>query len=175
MLAELAWLSLQAGRVDDAESSARQSLALAEEIRDRAGRVFGVGLLATVAAQRRQLDHAGSLWGAIEHEDAVAPLGGWRRHRHECEALIREAAGPKFETAFAEGRTLTLDDARIASSRQTGYRDVTASGLVYDLVCSCDRSRAESRNHHLQALFERIVGHERATATSPGRQPRQHN
>ena len=111
MLAELAWLSLQAGRVDDAESSARQSLALAEEIRDRAGRVFGVGLLATVAAQRRQLEHAGSLWGAIEQEDAVAPLGGWRRHRHECEALIREAAGPKFETARAEGRTLTLDDA----------------------------------------------------------------
>src|SRR5437763_465185 len=111
MLAELAWLSLQAGRVDDAEGRARQSLALAEEIRDRAGRVFGVGLLATVAAQRRQFEHAGSLWGAIEQEDAVAPLGGWRRHRHECEALIREAAGPKFETACAEGRTLTLDDA----------------------------------------------------------------
>ena len=73
--------------------------------------MFGVGLLATVAAQRRQLEHAGSLWGAIEHEDAVAPLGGWRRHRHECEALIREAAGPEFETACAEGRTLTLDDA----------------------------------------------------------------
>jgi predicted ATPase/DNA-binding SARP family transcriptional activator len=111
MLAELACLSLQAGRVDDAERSARQSLDLAEEIRDRAGRVFGVGLLATVAAQRRQLERAGSLWGAIEHEDAVAPLGGWRRHRHECEVLIREAAGPEFETACAEGRTLTLDDA----------------------------------------------------------------
>ena len=111
MLAELACLSLQAGHVDDAETNARQSLALAEQIRDRAGRVFGVGLLATVAAQRRQLERAGSLWGAIEHEDAVAPLGGWRRHRHECEALIREAAGPEFETACAEGRTLTLDDA----------------------------------------------------------------
>jgi tetratricopeptide (TPR) repeat protein len=111
MLAELACLSLQAGRVDAAEASARQSLALAEEIRDRAGRVFGVGLLATVAAQRRQLERAGSLWGAIEHEDAVAPLGGWRRHRDECEVLIREAAGPEFETACAVGRTLTLDDA----------------------------------------------------------------
>jgi predicted ATPase/DNA-binding SARP family transcriptional activator len=111
MLAELACLSLQAGRVDAAETSARQSLALAEEIRDRAGRVFGVGLLATVAAQRRQLERAGSLWGAIEDEDAVAPLGGWRRHRDECEALIREAAGPEFETACAEGRTLTLDGA----------------------------------------------------------------
>jgi predicted ATPase len=111
MLAELACLSLQAGRLDDAETRAQQSLALAEEIRDRAGRVFGVGLLATVAAQRGKLERAGSLWGAIEHEDAVAPLGGWRRHRHECEALIREAAGPEFETACAEGRMLTLDDA----------------------------------------------------------------
>jgi hypothetical protein len=73
--------------------------------------VFGVGLLATVAAQRGQLERAGSLWGAIEDEDAVAPLGGWRRHRDECEALIREAAGPEFEIACAEGRTLTVDDA----------------------------------------------------------------
>jgi len=113
MLAELASLSLQAGHLDDAETSARKSLALAEQIRDRPGRVFGVGLLATVAAQRGQLQRAGSLWGAIEHEDAVAPLGGWRRHRNECEALTREAkaAGPEFEAACAEGRKLTLDDA----------------------------------------------------------------
>jgi predicted ATPase/DNA-binding SARP family transcriptional activator len=111
MLAELACLSLRAGHLSDAEASARKSLALAEQIRDRPGRVFGVGLLATVAAQRLQLERAGSLWGAIEREDAVAPLGGWRRHRHECEVLIREAAGPEFETACAEGRTLTLDDA----------------------------------------------------------------
>jgi predicted ATPase/DNA-binding SARP family transcriptional activator len=111
MLAELACLSFQAGRVDEAETRARRSLVLAEQIRDRPGRVFGVGLLATVAAQRGQRERAGLLWGAIEDAEAVAPLGGWRRHRQECEALIRDAAGAEFETARAEGRTLTLDDA----------------------------------------------------------------
>ncbi|MGQ0549297.1 MAG: ATP-binding protein [Armatimonadota bacterium] len=111
MLAELACLSLNAGRIDEAKTRARESLALAEQLRDRAGRVFGVGLLASIAAARGQFERAGRLWGAIEDEDAVAPLGGWRRHRQACEARIREAAGPEFERGYAEGRALTLDDA----------------------------------------------------------------
>jgi predicted ATPase/class 3 adenylate cyclase len=111
MLAELAQLSLSAGRVDEAETHARESLALAEQMHDRSGRVFGVGLLACVAAERGQLERAGRLWGAIEDEDVVAPLGGWRRHRQACEARIRETAGPDFERGHAEGRALTLDDA----------------------------------------------------------------
>lgn len=49
--------------------------------------------------------------GAIEDDDAVAPLGGWRHHRQECESRIREAAGPEFERGYSEGRALTLDDA----------------------------------------------------------------
>jgi predicted ATPase/DNA-binding SARP family transcriptional activator len=111
MLAELACLSLIAGRIDESEIRARESLALAEQLGDRAGRVFGVGLGAASAAERGQLERAGRLWGAIEDEDAGAPLGGWRRHRQACEALIREAAGPEFELGRAEGRTLTLNDA----------------------------------------------------------------
>jgi len=81
MLAELASLFLNVGDLDKAETRARHALAGADQLRDRAGRVFGVGLLATVAAQRAQLERAGCLWGAIEDEDAGAPLGGWRRHR----------------------------------------------------------------------------------------------
>lgn len=111
MLAELAALSLNAGRVDEGEAQARESLALAEQLRDRPGRVFGVGLLARVAAERGELERAGRLWGAIEHEDAGAPLGGWRRHRQTCEARIREVAGPEFDRGYADGRALTLDDA----------------------------------------------------------------
>jgi hypothetical protein len=98
-------------RVDDAEADALKSLALSDELRDRTGRIFGVGTLACVAAERGQLELAGRLWGAIEDEDAGAPLGGWRRHREACEARIREVAGPDFERGRAEGRTLTLDDA----------------------------------------------------------------
>jgi predicted ATPase/class 3 adenylate cyclase len=111
MLAELAALSLNAGRVDEAELHAQESLAIADQLRDRAGRVFGVGLLACVAAERGRTEHAGRLWGAIEDDDAHAPLGGWRRHRAECEARIREAAGPDFERGYADGRDLALDEA----------------------------------------------------------------
>jgi hypothetical protein len=111
MLAELAQLALNAGRVDEGETRARESLVLADQMRDRGGRVFGVGLLARVAAERGQPERAGRLWGAIEGEDAGAPLGGWRRHRQTCETRIREAAGAEFERGHAEGRELTLDAA----------------------------------------------------------------
>jgi len=110
-LAELACLSLNAGLLEEGEARARESLAIAVQLRDRPGRIFGVGIIARVAAERRQLERAGRLWGAIEDDDAVAPLGGWRRHREECEDRIRELAGPEFDRGLAEGRALTLDDA----------------------------------------------------------------
>jgi predicted ATPase/class 3 adenylate cyclase len=111
LLAELASLSLKAGRIDDAEERARKALGIANELRDRPGRVFGVGLLSCVAAARGQCEHAGLLWGSIEEADAVAPLGGWRGHRRECEDWINRAAGPEFERGRAAGRELTLDKA----------------------------------------------------------------
>jgi hypothetical protein len=111
MLAELAALALREGRVDDAERYARESLALAAELRDRTGRVFGVGLLACVAAERGQLERAGRLWGAIEDERTFAPLGGWQRHRDERYARIRELATPAFDAAVAAARALELDEA----------------------------------------------------------------
>jgi hypothetical protein len=111
MLAELACLSLYGGRFEDAEVQARESLALAEQLHDRPGRVFGVGLLAALAAERGRDERAGLMWGAIEDEDAIAPLGGWRRHREACAARILKLAGPEFERSRAEGRALTLDDA----------------------------------------------------------------
>jgi predicted ATPase/class 3 adenylate cyclase len=111
MLAELAALALNAGRIEEAEAHARESLAIADRLHDRPGRVLGVGLLAWVAAGRGQAERAGQLWGAIEDETAGAPLGGWRRHRHECEARLRDVSGPEFDRAREEGRALTLDEA----------------------------------------------------------------
>jgi predicted ATPase/class 3 adenylate cyclase len=120
MLAELASLSLGAGRIDEAETRARESLALAEQLRDRPGRVFGVGLLAWVAAERGQSERAGRLWAAVGDEDAGAPLGGWRRHRQACEARVREAAGPAFDRGYAQGRAMTLDDAVLLALESDG-------------------------------------------------------
>jgi predicted ATPase/class 3 adenylate cyclase len=111
MLAELAQLALNGRRLDEGEVRARESLALAEQMRDRGGRVFGVGLFARLAAERGQLDRAGRLWGAIEDEDAGAPLGGWRRHRQRCEERMRTVSSPEFERGCVAGHKLTLDEA----------------------------------------------------------------
>src|SRR6185295_12289293 len=109
-LGELACLSLNAGRVDECETHARQSLEIADQLRDRAGRVFGVGLLAVTAAERGMEERAGLLWGAVEDEDGFAPLGGWRRHREACQHRVLQLAAPTFERSRIVGRALTLDD-----------------------------------------------------------------
>ena len=111
MLAELACLSLNAGLIDEGEEQARASLTIARQLQDRAGRIFGVGLLAWVAAERGLRERAGVLWGAVEGEDATSPHGGWRLHRKTCEARVLEVAGPEFECGRTEGTSLTLDDA----------------------------------------------------------------
>ena len=111
MLAELAALFLRAGRVEDAEAHARESLGIADRLRDIPGCVFGVGLLACVAAEQGESERAGRLWGAIEDNVAAAPLGGWQRHREAAEARIAELADEAFERARAVGGELSLDDA----------------------------------------------------------------
>ena len=111
MLVELAALSLKAGRLADAEARARESLELANQMQDYGGRVFGVGVLACVAAERAEPSTAGRLWGAIEGHQVGAPLGGWLRHRAACEAHLTEHASPELELALAAGRELSLDDA----------------------------------------------------------------
>jgi predicted ATPase/class 3 adenylate cyclase len=111
MRAELAALALRCGRVAEADTHARESLALAAQLRDRSGRIFGVGLLAAVAAERGEIRRAGRLWGSIENESAFAPLGGWQRHRDACEALVLEHADVDFERERPRGRELELDEA----------------------------------------------------------------
>jgi len=105
----MAQLALDGGRIDEGENHAREALAVANGIRDRAGRVFGVDLFDAV--ERRQFKRAGRLWRATERENVRAPLGGWRRHRPRCEERIREAADPEFERGLADGQSMTLGDA----------------------------------------------------------------
>ena len=112
-LAELANLSLAAGQIEDADRRARESLALAEQMGDRAGRVFGVGLLARVAAERGEHRLARTLWAAVEAEDAGAPLGGWRRHRetyreHIIRLLPSATSNPDASPALDEAIALAL-------------------------------------------------------------------
>jgi predicted ATPase/class 3 adenylate cyclase len=110
-LAELACLSLNAGLVDEGEEHARAALAIAELLRDRPSRIFCVGILAGVAAERNESERAGTLWGVVEDEQVAAPLGGWLRHRAEIEERVRKVAGREFDRGYGEGRELTLDEA----------------------------------------------------------------
>jgi predicted ATPase/class 3 adenylate cyclase len=110
-LAELACLLLNAGLVDEGEARARESLMIADALRDRPGRIFGVGIFAWLAAARGQAERAGRLWAAIEDDHSAAPLGGWRRHRDSCDSRLRDVAGSDFDRGRAEGRTLSLEDA----------------------------------------------------------------
>jgi predicted ATPase/DNA-binding SARP family transcriptional activator len=127
MLAELANLSLNASRIDDADMQARESLAVADQIGDHAGRVFGVGLLARVAAERGQTERAVNLWAAIQDADAIAPLGGWRRHHHRYEARMHETVGGEALRAAADHPRLTLDDA-VTLALRSADRGASADG-----------------------------------------------
>jgi predicted ATPase/class 3 adenylate cyclase len=111
MQLELAQLDLAARRTDEGEKRAREALSMAAEMRDRGGRVFGVGLLAAVASERGEDERAGRLWGAIETEQVGAPNGGWIRHRAAYEARVLASRSPEFERGLAVGRDWTLDEA----------------------------------------------------------------
>ena len=63
MILELAALSLEADKVDDAYEQARAGLELARQLHDYGGRVLGVGVLACVAAVRGDPERAGQLLG----------------------------------------------------------------------------------------------------------------
>jgi hypothetical protein len=117
MLAELSCLELQAGRLEHAEELARDSLRIAARIGDRPGRIFGVGLLAAALAARGASGRAARLWSAVAEEDAVAPLGGWRRHRETCASRIGSATAPDAQKLdLDDAVALALDSEQVPSS-----------------------------------------------------------
>jgi hypothetical protein len=67
--------------------------------------------LASTAAAAGDVEVAARLWGAIEREEAAAPIGQWPGYRAEYECLVFSAAGSTFEEARAEGRLLALGEA----------------------------------------------------------------
>jgi hypothetical protein len=118
-LAELANLDVSAGRMERAEARAKESLTLADQMGDQSGRLFGVGLMARIAAELGQPTLATDLWTAVANEDAGAPLGGWRRHRE----AYREQIAARISSGAPATRPLTLDEAvALALGRSTFER-----------------------------------------------------
>ena len=98
LLAELATLALNAGRVDEAETLARESLVIADQIGDRGGRVFGVGLFAALAGMREQ------------RRARRAALGSRRRRgrRRTARRLEAPPSQPRGEDPKQARRSLAL-------------------------------------------------------------------
>ena len=70
--------------------------------------VFSAAEVAWVAVLREDVTTAGRIWGAIEAEEEVAPIGQWPAQRAEYQAAVRGTGGPQFDRAREQGRLLSL-------------------------------------------------------------------
>jgi predicted ATPase/class 3 adenylate cyclase len=98
------------GRLEEAERWSREALPQAHDIGERQFLLYGLALLARVAARTGRAERAGTLWGAIETEEARGPVGQWEAEREEFATAVLEAASPDFERGRAAGRAITLDE-----------------------------------------------------------------
>jgi predicted ATPase/class 3 adenylate cyclase len=110
MLANTGLVSLELGRIDDAQVSAQQALAMSHAIHDRRGTVYELRLLAEIAAAAGDERRAGTLSGAADAEHERIPVGRWI-HEWRPPASLREHAGAEFDAGLETGRELSLDDA----------------------------------------------------------------
>jgi tetratricopeptide (TPR) repeat protein len=97
-------------RHDGAEQHASAAFELARRMDDRQNMVFALAALALAARARGDEECAGRLWGAIEAEEARAPIGRWESvYRQEYEEKILQGTAPAFERGLEAGRNMSLD------------------------------------------------------------------
>jgi hypothetical protein len=111
VLLNLAKLLLDRGRTSESEARVREALPLASGMGDRQQTIYALALLARLALQTEQPERAGRLWGAIEAEEARAPVGRWDAIRDQYAQLILSDAGPELERGRQRGARLTLHEA----------------------------------------------------------------
>jgi tetratricopeptide (TPR) repeat protein len=122
--ARIAALLLELDRLADAESHAQQAVVLSQAMHDRNAIVYELGLLAEIQARLGQTERAGTLWGAIEVEEARAPVGSWLHGQVRFQPSLTDA-GAEFERGTEAGRAMTLDDAvafALAETYEVGSR-----------------------------------------------------
>jgi predicted ATPase len=99
---------VQLGRLAEAEAAAREELTLSREIGDRQACVYGLVHLAWIAAERGDEQRAGWLWGAVEAEEARAPVGQWETERELYVGRVIAGRGDDFERGRRKGRRLSF-------------------------------------------------------------------
>jgi len=94
-----------------AASLARDCVSLGHELGNAFTLVYGLGLLAAVAAAEGRRAQAGRLWGAVEaiEESEEVKLSYEDRVRYEEAVLALSDA--ELDAARAEGQAMTLDEA----------------------------------------------------------------
>ena len=73
--------------------------------------IYLLSLIARCAIEHEDTERAGRLWGAIETEEARAPMAQWEMEREAYAAPLLRGAGAGFERGRTLGRTLSLDEA----------------------------------------------------------------
>jgi tetratricopeptide (TPR) repeat protein len=110
-LLNLADMSWELGQLPRAQELAREALALSHEQGASFHLIYLLGLLAALAAGDGDVARAGRLWAAAEalEESGQAVFQPGERDRYRQALLVLPA--DELETAIAEGRALTLDQA----------------------------------------------------------------
>ncbi|HEU4488560.1 MAG TPA: adenylate/guanylate cyclase domain-containing protein [Actinomycetota bacterium] len=108
-LAAVAEHLVELDRLEEAEAPAREALAESHAIGERQFRLLALALLARIAGRTGRVQRAGTLWGAVETEEARGPVGQWEGERAAHAAAVLAAAGPDFEQGRANGRRLPLE------------------------------------------------------------------
>jgi predicted ATPase/class 3 adenylate cyclase len=110
-LESLADLSLRLGRVEAASEHARSALAVCRQIDDRLNTLISLALVALVARARGDALMAAKLLGAVEAEEARAPLGRWEPEVRRLAERISAGSDAAFEEARVRGQALSFDEA----------------------------------------------------------------
>jgi tetratricopeptide (TPR) repeat protein len=111
MLQGLSDCLIQLGRIDEAEPVAREELTLARELGDRQSCLYGLVHLAWLAALRGDEWLAGFVWGAVEAEEARAPVGQWETEREIYLERVTAGSGDELERGRQKGRELSFEAA----------------------------------------------------------------
>jgi predicted ATPase/class 3 adenylate cyclase len=117
MLANVGEVLLELGRLDEAVANVRQALRFTHAMHDRRGVVYELRLLAEIIGRTGDVHVAGVLFGAIEGEEARAPVGPWLFGSLAGGQGLRplpselDHTDPELERGREEGRGLELDAA----------------------------------------------------------------
>jgi tetratricopeptide (TPR) repeat protein len=111
MLRSLGELLLDRGDTTQAEARLGEAIPLLQQTKDRYQTIAVLALLATTAGQAGDDERAGRLWGAVEAEEARAPMGAWQTARQRYAQPLLADADAAFEAGRLVGRQLPLDDA----------------------------------------------------------------